>query len=1112
MIEIIAGPSGSGKSTLMFERIRAQLVQSDKQIVLVPEQYSYEFDKNLYFFLGAVDFNKLYSLSFTSLARQLFQLYGEPDRNGEYADDLARMILIYQAVDAARKSPGAMNFFRRQSEFGRFAEEVLKLINDMKRSGISAQKLAVKAVGLDSKLADKTNDVASVYFEYERLMKEYGFKDNLDNIREAAKIANFQQYFSGSSVYIDEFESFTGDQLEMLRVMISSAKNITITLRTDNVNAGSFTLFETVNTTYRTIAQLCSEAHKEMHITQCSDIYRFNSPDLKYLSTHVMRNFRYEPHNAPTPEKLRIYEARDMYSEAEFVCATIKRLIHKDSKLRYRDIAVISNNIERYAEVLKAAFARYDIPYFLSIERSVGHTSVMVFFTALLDLVTAKKFRTEQILRYLKCGLLGVDVTDMSVLENYCYKWGVDGNMWLAPFTADDDGRECAENLRQQVSAPLIKLKKAVSRELPAAEICSLLYQFIVDAGADKCLGRIMSRLIRENRDHEAAELKRLWGCLMDILDSIALTLDDKIIPFPELARIMRSMIGRLTYSVPPQTLDGVTTASARTARLNSPSVLFVMGCNEGDFPNQVSVHGLFSETDKRSLADNGIELSRPLSDLIASERLIVYKALSTASDALFLSYPLADLSGQVRYPAQVIDQTMKMFGSRDMLISESDITPDYYASTLHSAYYHYMQDRSADTRETASIREVLTRDPDYRRRLSRALSRSGYSQEYRIDRQVMERLKNFSPLRISSTGFENYNKCHFMYFCSECLKLRDCEKVELDSRIAGDLTHDCLHRIIASRSKADFLKMDNAQLCEEIGRCADAYRNEKLAGEFGKTPGFELVFNKLTERLARVFTHTQQALMASDFTPDAFELNLRDSHPVEIRFSDGHKLSFGGIIDRADTCTIGDKRYLRIIDYKSSQKQINASTLASGENMQMLLYLFAATESGGVYQDHFPAGVIYSPIQIGKLDTEEARIDSVNEALLDSKLKGSGLVLSDHAVLDSMEKGIAGRFIPAELKKDGSLTERSSCISPAGMRKLKDFTYGKLKCMAEDLLSGDAEAVPMVLGGKSPCMYCRFGDICGNSDMHELRTPDPADIAAAQEILGMKSDREEEV
>ena len=60
---------------------------------------------------------------------------------------------------------------------------------------------------------------------------------------------------------------------------------------------------------------------------------------------------------------------------------------------------------------------------------------------------------------------------------------------------------------------------------------------------------------------------------------------------------------------------------------------------------------------------------------------------------------------------------------------------------------------------------------------------------------------------------------------------------------------------------------MSYEQLQKEITSEADIYRKEKMAGDFGKTPRFELFFNKLTERLGDVFLHTQHSLMASDFS-----------------------------------------------------------------------------------------------------------------------------------------------------------------------------------------------------------------------------------------------------
>lgn len=1115
MVEFITGQAGSGKTTLIFKKIRKNFEQSNTQLILVPEQYSQEFDKKLYFFLGAEKFNELFSLSFTSLSRQLFQLYGEPDRKGEYADDYARMILIYQAISAVQESPDALNYFRRQSSQNGFAEEVLKLINDMKRSGITPEMLMNKSAFFERRLMDKTNDIASIYLEYDRLMKEYGFKDNLDNITKAAETANRENWFRGMNIYIDEFESFNGDQLEMIRVMISCAENVYIALRTDNVNAGEFTLFETVNSTYRTIREMCRDMHIDCNNIKCDKSYRFSNPDLEYLSTHIMRNFRYSPENAPSPDNIRIFEAKDMYSETEYVCATIKHLMYEDKSLKYRDFAVISNNIADYTDILKATFECCEIPYFISLEKPVVHTSIMVFFSSLLDLLTARKINTENIFRFMKCGILDISLTDISLFENYCYKWNVDGNAWCSPFTADDENLELLEEIRVAVINPLMKLKKHLSGKNTAGSMCRMLYEYLVECEAEKSMGRLMGELIRLDRDYEVAELKRLWGCLMDILDSIAETLGETVISFSEMSRIIRSMIGKLEYSSPPQTLDSVIAASARTARLSSPKIVFAMGSNDGDFPNQVNMHGIFSESDKQKLSKSGIDIARPLSDLNASERLVVYKSLSAASEKVFVTYPLSDLSGQAKYPAPVVDSIIKMFGNEKIRLTGDDISLDYYAVTVHSAFYHYMQNRSDNNKYTASIKKILMNEPEYSRRLYYVTSRSEHRQDYHIEQEVVQKLKPFTPLRLSSTDIETYNTCHFRYFCERCMKIKSHSKMELDARIAGEIIHECFCNILGGMTKEEFLNMSYDELKKSIRECAERYRNEKLAGDFGKNAKFELIFNKLTERLVSVLVHTQNEMRVTSFTPCAFEVNLNERKPVVLPFGDGYRLVFGGIIDRVDTCTIGNNKYVRIIDYKSSKKFITSETLGSGINLQMLLYLFASTDKGGIYDDCIPSGVLYSPVQISEKDikADDMKDNSENINVINSSLKTSGLVLSDYKVLDAMETNVKGNFIPVKFNKDGTMSKnQSSCITRDGMERLREFAYRKLSEMAESLLKGDAEAEPLLIGKYLPCENCDYINICDNSLMTRYRTPDEKSTTEAEEILNLKTEEQEEI
>lgn len=1105
MIEFITGASGTGKTRLMFEKIK-QFCSDNKEVcVLVPEQYSNDFDKKLYSFVGAAYFNNLLSLSFNSLARHLFQLYGDPNRNGEYAEDIAKMIIVSQAVAAAKSKPESLNFFNKRSSQNGFTDEVLKLITDMKHSGITSGDLFKISGSKKDKFHNKTGDIAAIYCEYERIMEEYGFKDDFDNIREASEIAALNGFFKGKCVFLDEFESFNADQIDMIKVIFSSASNVVITLRTDNVNAGDFTLFETVNNTYRQLVSICRDMNCKynpvpMHL--CTN-RRFKSPDLEYLSEKVMRNLPCDKNNAPDVQNLRIFEARDMYIETEYVCAEIKKLIHSDSSLKYNDIAVISNNIEEYADILQAAFERYDIPFFLSIERSVNHTAIIVFFTSLIELLISKKFHSEQIFRLLRCGILDESVTDVSLLENFCYKWGIDGDIWNSSFNINDDNIEIIEGIRERTMLPIIALKKKIRKNISVIECCSLIYNYLIECGAERAVSVIMNSLIKSNRDHDAAELKRIWSYLMNMLDGIADTIGEKIMPFSELAALMRSIISRINYSVPPQTLDSVMTASARTARLNEPRVVFVIGAAEGDFPNNVNLHGLFSESEKDKLSrDYGIKISRPISDLAASERLIVYKSLSTASDMLYITYPRADLGGEAKYPAAVIAQIRLMF--RDdkcddsnipdfyqedrsrLFITDSMITPDFYAVTMKAAYYHYMQDRAEMTPAIAAIEKILLSDEIYRQKVTAVLSKSMSKSEYRVRTEIMEKFRNFKYFVISATDIEDYNSCHFKYFCKSFLNLKVPEQIDINELISGSLAHDCFRHIIG-KGKSYFIGLSDEELCQEVHRQAGVYRDAELGGDFAKTPRFELFYNKLKDELTRVFIHTRNSLMASDFVPIDFEARFSDKKSIKLGFGNGNTVAFRGAIDRVDFFEKNGKKYIRIIDYKSSQKKIDVESLANGVRIQMLLYLFVSTEKNGIYSGYVPSGVLYTPVRLDYQTEEDSKGSGYDSNNFNKALKSYGLILDNDDVLEATEHG-RSKFVDSK-----------SIISEENMERLRNFLYSNITEIAELIHEGDVEANPL----ESACTYCGFSHICGKSGKKSKRKADGAKKDEVSEILG---------
>ncbi|MDE6834305.1 MAG: PD-(D/E)XK nuclease family protein, partial [Ruminococcus sp.] len=672
-----------------------------------------------------------------------------------------------------------------------------------------------------------------------------------------------------------------------------------------------------------------------------------------------------------------------------------------------------------------------------------------------------------------KCGILDISFTDISLFENYCYKWNIEGDLWTKPFTAEDENRILLESIRLSVINPLIKLKKKVSGKNTALSVCRMLYEYLEECGAERSIGKIMGKLISLDRDYEASELKRLWSCLIDILDSVAGVLGEEVITFTEISRIIKSMIGKLDFSVPPQTLDSVTTASARTARLSEPKVVFVMGANDGDFPNKVNIHGLFSENDKNILSENGIEISRSISELVSAERLVVYKTLSSASEKIYITYTLSDLSGKSKYPAQSIESIVKMFGDkRNILLTKDDINSDYYAVTYHSAFYHYMQNIKENNEYISSMKKILMDNPEYKERIKYIKSRSEMQQDYKVETDVMRKLKSFEPFKLSATGVEDYNKCNFMYFCKHFMKLEKCEKIELNDLIAGNIIHACLAELLRNTDKDTFISMSAEELKKRIEIYALDYIDKKYSGDFGKNNSFYFRLKKLIENIVIILIHLQQELQVTDFIPVGFEVELTEKYPLCLTTEDGHKIIFGGKVDRIDTCTtIGDEKYLRIIDYKSTGKKITAESIANGINIQMLLYLFTAVEKSGMFSDYKPAGVLYSPVYPNEK----------NEKDIKNALKSTGLVLNNPQVQNAMEYGIADEFISVKARANEKAIKTTT---PYGMEWLRKYLYDMLRKMVSSLLNGDVNALPQVIGSKLQCEYCEYSNICGDSVM----------------------------
>lgn len=199
MLKFILGGAGFGKSTVIINEIYKLADSGKKIIVIVPEQFSFDSDKKLYKKLGCRLFNRILSLSFTTMAREIFEKYGS--RSGEYADDMHKYIIMHKTVKKLL-SDKQLKYFARQAGRPDFINDALKIVVEFRQSGISADDFIAKMCGDNASLSEKISDLSMIYYTYDSMLAENELKDSLTDISEAAAIAEINDYFKNTVVFL----------------------------------------------------------------------------------------------------------------------------------------------------------------------------------------------------------------------------------------------------------------------------------------------------------------------------------------------------------------------------------------------------------------------------------------------------------------------------------------------------------------------------------------------------------------------------------------------------------------------------------------------------------------------------------------------------------------------------------------------------------------------------------------------------------------------------------------------------------------------------------------------------------------------------------------------
>lgn len=1104
MLNIIVGTAGTGKSRELASRIGAAVSEGKSVYALAPDQFNFEFGRMLYKQMGAELFNRMELSLFSRIARNILRSAGTSA--GSYADDTVRTIVMFRALKELTAEK-ALDFYAHQAENHGFISDALEFVKTFRVNNISPELLSDKTGMTPDAIRGKYLDISLIYTRYSKLLRECGYKDGDSDIAEAAKKAEGTDFFRGMNFYIDEFKSFTPDECELLKVMISQAESVTVALNCDTDSGAAI-----FATPLKTLGILCGYAESlgvPARITRLTENRRFKYPELEHFSLNVLRPVRrcFEG----SCGHISVYKADDPYAEADYVCAEIRRLITREN-YRCNEIVILTREKQRYSSVIESAAQRYGIPLFSSENGSVSHKSLIIFVSTALVLASKGCPSAEEWLRYAKTGFAGIDNIQCSILEDYCYKWSVEGEMWLAPFRISDDNDNAAEEARRLLTEPVAELR-VKSRGATAAEICRAVYAFFDRISLQKNIEAASSEgeLIKAaNADAMAAlrELRQLWNMLCGTFTTIYHAVGNVKMSMADFADMFMQIAAGLKISAPPQTLDAVSVFSSDTARLASPRAVFVVGANEGLFPYAVKPSALITDKEISALKKCGLEIGGGVAEKINDEYYTVYAAVSAASERLYISYAAASPDGSAMYPSVPVKQAQVMFGggiNRDA----SSVGMPFFCSTQAAAYYQYVQNYHRGDNVCASVRAALEEAVPSSRTRFEYLDGLATVHRHRLSPQYSAVFGK--KLNISASRFEDYKKCPFMYFCKVGLNIYPAKRIVIDAPSKGNIVHYCLCGFMRDVPAEAFRQMEDETMLEKIGALLrEYYESDEIGGKYGKTMRYSEAYGRLASTLFDILSRLRDEFSQSEFKPAAFEYRLRsDGDEPPVKFGSGDaEVYFIGSVDRVDTYTEGGTTYVRVIDYKTGEKKMKLEDIYYGIDMQMLLYLFAITEPGlkGNFHSDIPAGVLYMPAHDMKctLDRGEEDIEPAKK----ETFKMNGIMLAERGVLEAMEQKLEGFYIPIKLDAHNEFKIGTTVFGTEDFKRLRRYTEELVGMTAKDIYGGKIEANPLISRDSDPCGFCDYRSVCGNYP-NIVRREYVSDAAAQMKniILGKEAD-----
>ncbi len=1105
-LELVLGGSGAGKTHMVYEKIIKESTKnhSENYYIIVPDQFTMETQRDI---INRHPNQGTMNIDIVSFSRLAYRVFGELGISTlSVLDDTGKMLILRKVIEENKDN---LTIFKNKVKMFGFTEEIKSTISELYQYGINVEdidEICEKIKG-NNTMKSKLMDLKLVFEKFAEYVTnissdEHKYITKEEILSELCSVIENSKELSDSTIVLDGFTGFTPIQYKLIEKLLIMAKKVIITVTMPGseaikiasegfVNIKEHELFNMSKTTVNTLIRLAVKNDikvlKPVIINE-EVVYRLkDNQTLAFLENNIFRNKRKSM--LLQDDSISIYSAKNPLEEAEGVATTISNYIRESKgELRYKDIAIVTGDMESYKRPLEEALKATGIPYYIDNKKSLLNNSFVDCIRALLEMVD-ENFAYEPVFRYLKRGMSNIEREDIDIFENYVLGCGIKGiNQYSSNFVkryrglSDEELNKC-EAIRVKFIEPIIKFKDAIEGE-NVENITKAIYMFIKE---NDLYGKLKMYTDEFSDDEsEKQEYTQVYRLIMELFDKLVGLLGDEKIALKEYRKILDDGLEEIKVGTIPVVLDQLVVGDIERTRISKIKILIVMGVNEGIIPKGMGNNGILSQRDRMILKNISVDMAPTVRENGFIQKYYLYLTLAKSSKKLVLTYSDAFLNGNAKKPSYLIDNILKMYdGIKVERFEEIYNTDDVFRVISRESAFKLVSSglRDFDKKTISNMWKELfsfyLKNPDYKEKINRAIEGLTFvNTDAHLDAAIAKTIFG-DNVAGSITRIEKYAECAYAHFLAYGLNLVERPVYEIKDMDVGNLYHKAVE-VFSNMIKNE--DIDFADVSDEI---REKYVNKSVSEAiiyYGYDSIVDSAKNQyILEKLRKVTDKSVWAICEhikrGDFKPEQFEVSVGR-----------------GRVDRIDTLTMGDNVYVKIIDYKSGSTVFDTEKLVNGLQLQLVYYLDNVLENEKRRRPDknvAPGGVFYFSIKDPFIDYEEKFMDDdtlITERIL-KEYQMTGIFNSAADVMYSLDNNLpslSGKETSTVIKAgkkeidiEDTVKKNSMGLSEANFAKVTSFVKKKADELTENIYKGNISINPYKNGDRTACTFCKYNSIC---------------------------------